>query len=196
MKSPRLILAILVVARAVVSACPAADVEEMVFLQFPSGDVRDVVSAYNRLTGLKVVPDDMVQGTINVALVRQIPKLKAIAFIEQSLFANGYSMVQIDEGTVRVVGIGKEPRDEGIPLVSKAEDIPANERLISFAIKLQFRQPEEIIPVLLQQTGASQALGNIFAADPAARAVIVTERPRIIRNLIELIKEIDVPKRK
>ena len=181
---------------AIALACIATGAEDQATLQLANTDVREVLAAYERLTAFKIVTDSGAIGMVKIRIAQPIPKAEAIAMIEQTLFANGYSLIQLDQDTIRVVGIGKNARNEGIPFVSKAEDIPASERLISFVIKLQFRQPEELVPILLRHTAASPALGNILVADPTARAIIVTDRSSIVRNLIKLVKEIDVPKRK
>jgi general secretion pathway protein D len=160
-----------------------------------NSDVNQLLDFYEHLTGSKIIRDNQVLGQVNLVVNQPVPKAKAIELIEQALFANGFSIIEPNKETLRIVGLGKNPRTEGIPLISKAEDIPVAERLISFVIKLQFREPEEILKVLHQHVAPSPSMGITLVPDPTARAIIVTERSSVVRNLIKLVKEIDIQKR-
>jgi general secretion pathway protein D len=179
---------------AVAISAITAGAEDQIVLQFPNTDVRDLLVFYERLTACKIVVDNQVIGQITLTSGQPVSKAKAIELIEQALFANGFSIIEPSKDMLRIISPGKNPRSEGIPLITKPEDIPTGERLISFVIKLQFRQPDEILSVLRQHAAPSPSLGIVLVPDPTARAIIVTERSSTVRNLIKLVKEIDVQK--
>mgnify|MGYP003576807582 CR=1 FL=1 len=187
------LIASLIVAAA--SGSASAFAEAQVQMQFPNSDVKNVLAFYEGLTGRKIVADNQVIGQVNLVVDEPIPKAKAIELIEQVLFAYGFFIIEPNTDTLRIVGPGKNPRSEGVPLISKSEDIPTSERLISFVIKLQSREPDEILKVLHQHVAPSPSLAVTLPPDPTARAIIVTERSSVVRNLIKLVKEIDVAKR-
>ena len=183
-----------IVGVAVLTMTAAAD--DQVMLQFPNTDVNAVLDFYEHLTGFHIVRDNQVIGQVSVVTPQRVAKEKAVELIEQTLFSNGFSIIQSSKDTVRIVGIGKNPVSEGIPFVSKVEDIPAGERLISFAIKLQFRQPGELIRVLREAQPPSPNGTGLLMPDAASRSIIVTDRTSVVRRLIGLVKEIDVRKAK
>src|SRR5438270_9085586 len=92
--------------------------DSLVALQFPNADVKDVVQLYEKLTGFRIVQDNFVQGKITVTTQQPVEREKAIELIEKTLMSNGYSLVQTEKDVVQIVGMGKNPRSVGIPIIS------------------------------------------------------------------------------
>jgi general secretion pathway protein D len=166
--------------------------DKTVTLQFPNSDVVDVLRYYEQITGKKLIMDNFVQGKVNIALSRAVPRDEAIKIIEMNLLMNGYSLVPAGDDIVKVIGTGRSPRNAGIPLISDEADIPEGEHVISFLFKLRFADPVELQQVLGQYLSPPQAYTS-FLALPKAGSILITENSSVIRTLIRIVDQIDVP---
>ncbi|HVF71886.1 MAG TPA: secretin N-terminal domain-containing protein [Chthoniobacterales bacterium] len=169
---------------------PVAD--RTVTLQYPNSDVADVLHLYGNLTGKKLIMDNFVQGKVNIFISKPVPKDEAIKIIEINLLLNGYSLVPAGDDIVKVIGTGRSPRNAGVPLISDEADIPAGEHVISFLFKLRFADPVELQQVLGQYLSPPQAYTS-FLALPKAGSILITENSSVIRTLIRIVDQIDVP---
>ncbi|HEX8076466.1 MAG TPA: secretin N-terminal domain-containing protein, partial [Chthoniobacterales bacterium] len=161
-------------------------------LQFPNSDVVDVLHRYEQLTGKKLIMDNFVQGKVSIFLSRAVPRDEAIKIIEMNLLMNGYSLVPAGDDIVKVIGTGRSPRNAGIPLISDEADIPEGEHVITFLFKLRFADPVELQQVLGQYLSPPQAYTS-FLALPKAGSILITENSSVIRTLIRIVDQIDVP---
>src|SRR5256714_2527875 len=166
--------------------------DRMVTLQFPNSDVVDVLRYYESLTGKKLIMDNFVQGKVNIALSRPVPREEAIKIIEMNLLMNGYSLVPAGGDIVKVIAPNKSPRNAGVPLVSDEADIPEGEHVVTFLFKLRYADPVELQQVLGQYLQPPQAYTS-FLALPKASAILITENSAVIRSLIRIVDQIDVP---
>lgn len=166
--------------------------DKTVTLQFPNSDVVDVLHLYEQLTNKKLIMDNFVQGKVNIFLSRAVPKDEAIKIIEMNLLMNGYSLVPAGDDIVKVIGTGRSPRNAGIPLISDEADIPEGEHVISFLFKLRYADPVELQQVLGQYLSPPQSYTS-FLALPKSGSILITENSAVIRNLIHIVDQIDVP---
>src|SRR2546423_3949067 len=166
--------------------------DKTVTLQFPNSDVVDVLHLYDQLTNTKLIMDNFVQGKVNIFLSRAVPKDEAVKIIEMNLLMNGYSLVPAGDGIVKVIGTGRSPRNAGVPLVSDEADIPEGEHVVSFLFKLHYADPVELQQVLGQYLSPPQSYTS-FLALPKASAILITEHSAVIRSLIRIVDQIDVP---
>jgi type II secretion system protein D len=161
-------------------------------LQFPNSDVVDVLRFYETLTGKKLIMDNFVQGKVSIFLSRPVPRDEAIKIIEMSLLMNGYSLVPAGGDIVKVIGSNRSPRNAGVPLVSDEADIPAGDQVITFLFKLRYADPVELVQVLGQYLSPPQAFTS-FLALPKSSSILITENSAVIRSLIHIVDQIDVP---
>ena len=173
-------------------SAPAQVPDKTVTLQYPNSDVVDVLHLYETLTGKKLIMDNFVQGKVNIFLSKPVPKDEAIQIIEMNLLMNGYSLVPAGDEIVKVIGANRSPRNAGVPLVSDEADIPPGEHVVSFLFKLRFADPVELQQVLGQYLAPPQAYTS-FLALPKASAILITENSAVIRSLIRIVDQIDVP---
>src|SRR5437764_7164694 len=166
--------------------------DKTVTLQFPNSDVVDVLHLYEQLTNTKLIMDNFVQGKVNIFLSRAVPKDEAIKIIEMNLLMNGYSLVPAGDGIVKVIGTGRSPRNAGVPLISDEADIPEGEHVVSFLFKHRYADPVELQQVLGQYLSPPQSYTS-FLALPKASAILITENSAVIRSLIRIVDQIDVP---
>lgn len=172
------------------SAPPGAP--EMVTLQYPNSDVADVLRLYETLTGKKLIMDNFVQGKVNIFVAKPIPRDEAIKMIEINLLLNGYSLVPAGDEIVKVIGTGKNPRTAGVPIISDEALIPSGDHVISFLFKLRFADPTELQQVLGQYLSPPQPYTS-FLALPKSSSILVTENSSVIRSLVDIINQVDIP---
>jgi len=155
-------------------------------------DVADVLHLYETLTNKKLVMDNFVQGKVTIFISKPVPRDEAIKIIEMNLLMNGYSLVPAEGDIVKVVGTGKNPRGAGVPIISDDADIPAGDHVISFLFKLRYADPIELQQVLGQYLSPPQTYTS-FLALPKSSSILVTENSSVIRSLVHIIDQVDIP---
>ena len=165
---------------------------DMVQVQFPNSDVADVLRFYEQLTGKKLVMDNFVQGKVNIFIAKQIPREEAIKIIEMNLLMNGFSLVPAEGDIMKVIGTGKNPRTAGVPVLSDESEIPDGEHVVSFLFKLRYADPTELQQVLSQYLSPPQPYTS-FLALPKSGSLLVTESTAVIRKLVTIIDQVDIP---
>lgn len=175
------------------AATPPPGAPDTVALQYPNSDVQDILRLYETLTGKKLVMDNFVQGKVNIFIAKPIPRDEAIKIIEINLLMNGYSLVPAGDGIIKVLGTGKNARSAGVPIISDESMIPPGEHVISFLFKLRFADPTELQQVLGQYVNPPSGAYTSFLALPKASAIIVTENSSVIRSLVNIINQVDIP---
>ena len=168
---------------------PAAD---RVDIQFPHNSVVDVLAFYEKLTGRRIIRDSNLAGPeLSIMVAEKVSRADAIKLIESSLLLNGYSIVPVDETTVKVLGPARTPRSEGLPLFRETSQIPPDgDKVVSFYQQLSFVSPEEAISVLKQvvQINTFGALAPV----PNTNAVIITDKTPVVRKALAILSLIDV----
>jgi type II secretion system protein D len=166
--------------------------DRTVTLQYPNSDVADVLHLYGTLTGKKLIMDNFVQGKVSIFLTRPVPREEAIKIIEINLLMNGYSLVPAEGDIVKVIGTNRSPRSAGVPILSDEADLPPGEQVVSFLFKLNYADPVELQQVLGQYLQPPQTYSS-FLALPKSSSILVTENSAVIRRLVRIIEQVDVP---
>jgi len=167
---------------------------EMVKLTFPNADIRDVLTQYELLVGKHIIYDNTVQGQVNIN-VPEVPKEEAVRIIEITLLMNGYHLVPSDSdpNLIKATGIGRSPRQVGVPILAEPEPIPEGEQVIMYLVKLQYADPTELAQVLQQAMPASrQEYAPNIVPLPKAQSIIITENTAILRGLMRIIRAADL----
>jgi type II secretion system protein D len=108
-----------------------------------------------------------------------------------SLALNGISLIPAGRDIVQVVGAGQNPRKAAVPIISDLADIPAGNPVISFLFRLQYADPQELQQVLMAYFQGSSGSINILAL-PKSSSLLVTQNADIIRQLANVIQQVDV----
>ena len=163
-----------------------------VSVTFPHTSVIDVLNYYESLTGKRLIRDSNLAGPeLSIMVSQPVPKQEAIKLIESSLLLNGYSIVPVDDQTVKILGPSRAPRTEGLPLYMDSMALPKEgDRVVSFYKPLAFISPEEAIAVL-EQVVQRNAFGS-FAPVPNTNAIILTEKTPVIQKALGVLNLIDV----
>src|SRR5213082_119600 len=165
--------------------------EDRVKLQFPNSDVQDVLRLYEQLTGKRVIMDNFVQGKVNIFLTNDPTREEAIQIIKISLLMNGFSLVPEDPDIVKVIGTGKNPRGQGVPIISDQADIPSSDQVVSYLFMLRYADPVELQQVLGQYLSPPQTYTSVLPL-PKSSSILITENSTVIRGLAKIIDQIDV----
>jgi general secretion pathway protein D len=128
---------------------------------------------------------------VNIFITKDVSREEAIKIIEMSMGLNGISLVPAGKDLIDVVGAGQNPRKAPVPIVSDLADIPQGNPMISFLFHLQYADPQELQQVLMAYFQGSSGTINILAL-PKASALLVTQNADIIRQLANVINQIDV----
>jgi type II secretion system protein D len=173
-------------------AQPDGTAAERVNIQFPKNSIIDVLAFYENLTGKKMIRDSNLAGPeLTIMAAQPVSRAEAIKMIESSLLLNGYSIVPVDEQTIKVLGPSRAPRTEGLPLYIESGALPkSGDQVVSFYQPLAFISPEEAITVL-NQVIQLNAYGMI-APVPNTNALIITDKTPVIRKALGVLALIDV----
>ena len=168
--------------------------ESTVQLGFPNASVNDILSFYEMLTDKRLVRDSLLaQGSpLTIVVPGQVPRSEAIRLIEASLLLNGYTLVPVDDKTVKVLGPSKFPRAEGIPIYSTPYLLPNTDQVVSYFMKLSYLSPQEAAQLFQTFVSPPKAYTS-FTPVPNVQAVLITENVPIIQQLIALQAMVDVP---
>ena len=160
-------------------------------LQFPNTPLSQILLVYEDLTGLKIIRDAAAeQATVSIETTGELPKDRAIMFIEKSLLLNGYSFVPAGEGMVKLLTEGKKPQTEGAPLFESAADLPETDQVVSFVALLKYLNPEDAVKAI-DQIIPRHSYG-VLVPVPNAKALIIVENSNTIRSILELLERLDV----
>ena len=113
---------------------PTPSAEEGISIQFPHTSVAEVLTVYEKLTGKRLIRDSNLAGPeLSIMVADPIPRKEAISLIESSLLLNGYTVVPVDEKTVKILGPSRPPRSEGLPLYLEESQLPQDgDKIVSF----------------------------------------------------------------
>lgn len=190
---PRVLLWTLAVA--LLCAVPGdARAEQINWVNVPIGEF--VIPRYEAISGKRLMVDGTVAGsTITINSQIDMSNAEAVEFIKGSLLLNGFAIVGKDEKTdVLINAAGKSPM--GIKLdptiyIEGGKDLPAGDQLITYVMKLQFVAPEDALRVF--QTVARPSPYSTIAPVANVNAIVITDNVPLVRALIQLKNEIDVP---
>lgn len=188
-----LITAALFVSGGSAGAQPAPTIgEELVEIQMPNAPATQVIEFWEMLTGRRLVRDANLAGpNLTIQVPGRIPKRDAIALIESALLLNGYSIVPLDEKTSTLLGPGRSPLGQAIPLYADPSLLPPGEELASYFMLLNYISPQDALAVFNSYVSL-RPQGTIVAV-PNSNAIVITDTTTLIRRLIALQRFIDVP---
>lgn len=160
-------------------------------LQFPNTPLSQILLVYEDLTGLKIIRDaNAEQATVSIETTGELPKDKAIMFIEKSLLLNGYAFVPSGEGMVKLLAFdAKKPQTEGAPLIESAMELPLTDQVVSFVILLKYLSGEDAIKAI-DQVIPRHSYG-VLTPVPNAKALVITENSNTIRSILGLLERLD-----
>lgn len=149
---------------------------------------RVIVSAQAATAEFSFIQDASPTDPLTYAQAAEL--LKKAATIENFVFVPDGSDPNLDILTFSTGGIN--PKSRGVPVFTEGDTLPEGDAVISYVMNLQYLKPEAAVATFNQVVGQFGAYGSI-APVANASAVIITENTSLIRRLVDLKKEIDVP---
>ena len=154
-----------------------------------------VIPRYEAISGKRLMVDGSVAGssiTINSQI--DMEPEEAIEFIKGSLLLNGFAIIEKDEKTdVLINAAGKSP--VGIKLDPRiyltADDLPDGDRIVTYVMKFDYISPEDALRVF-QVVSRPNPYSSI-APVANVNAIVITDNVPLVKTLVELKDQIDVP---
>jgi general secretion pathway protein D len=166
--------------------------DDKIDLKLDGVDVHEVLTLYQQLTGAKLITSGLVAGRISVSTPARLSKQEAIDLIEKAMFAGGLSLLNGPCGEVRVLGIGENPRGQGVPVFERTEDLPQNQRVLAFVTRLHNRKATELLALLTAQYPPRVSELPSFVVDEKKNTIIVTDYTDSVKRIVALIRTLDV----
>ena len=171
------------------TAAPSGD---MVEIGFPGNPVSEVLSLYELLSGKRLVRDANLAGpNLTVIVPGKVSKADAISLLESALLLNGYTLVPVDDSTVKVLGTGKSPLGEGVPLYADPASLPQSEQVVSYFMLLKYISTKDAMAVF--EKYVTPRTGGSIVPVPNSNAIVISDNTPLIRRLINLQRLLDVP---
>lgn len=167
-------------------------------MQFSNNPVADLLAIYEKLTGFTLIKDtNIFEGaTISLVTPKQVPKTEAIKLIEASLLANGYAIVSDPGGTTAKILPARNQSanavqfSHGVKFFTSPKDIPDNESIVSYFMKLDYLSPEDAATMLSGHVGLG-AYGRITAVTTPP-GLLITESATVVKQLISIREAVDI----
>lgn len=171
---------------------------DQVVMQFATNPVADILAIYEKLTGLTLIKDSNIFEGAQISLVtpKPVPKAEAIKLIEASLLANGYAIVTEPGGTsakilpARNQSANAVQFSHGVRFYTNAKEIPDNESIVSYFMKLDYLTPEDAANMFSGHVGLG-AYGRITAVTTPP-GLLITESATVVKQLISIRESVDV----
>ena len=154
-----------------------------------------VIPRYEEISGKRLMVDNTVAAsTITITSDLEMSKEEALEFIKGSLLLNGFAIVEKDEKTdVLINAAGKSP--VGIKLDPRVyvdeADLPPGDRLVTYVMKFDYISPEDALRVF--QVVARPSPYSTIAPVANVNAIVITDNVPLVRALIKLRAQIDIP---
>jgi len=162
-------------------------------IQYIDMPLSEVIRDFELYSGKRVIRDAAIMAsTVNIETSTPMPITEGLVFVEKSLLLNGFALVPAGKNTLKLIGWagGKQPRSEGVPIFSRAEDLPTDDEVVSYIMPLNNVEPSKAIEAF-STIVPNHAYGSITPLENAA-ALVITENASVIRTLIALKEHIDV----
>ncbi len=163
----------------------------------PTATLDDVIAEYEANTGVTVLHPSGMQGSVAISVNGKLTKREYIDYLKAILMVNGYTIYQYGEKLHIIAVAGQntgafpaEPPKNGHPVFTKEADLPERDEFVNYFMKLDYLAPQDATTIL--GTTPPHAGGKITAI-PSAGGLLITESVPVVRSLIAIKNEIDIP---
>lgn len=166
-------------------------VSDQITVQLPNNPVTEVAGFYEALTNKRMILDSALAGpNLSISVNQPVSREEAVALIEAALILNGYTMIPVDDRTVKLLGPTKQARSESIPLYTDPSQLPDGEGIVSYFMPFRFIKVDEAQAIFTQYVSL-RPFGSIVPV-PSVNALVVTENIPLVRRMIGLKQLVDV----
>jgi general secretion pathway protein D len=165
------------------------------FSNYQNTPVSSILDIYEQLSGKHLIRDAAITGLPPVTInATGVGKEQFLRLVEATLLLNGVAIIPVDNETAKVVFNGvsnRNSRSEGVKLFANANDIPADDEVVSYYMPLTYISPTEAVGIFTNQAPVHSY--GAYIPVPTAQAVVITENTAVVRELIALKQLIDIP---
>jgi general secretion pathway protein D len=163
---------------------------EPVTLNFSNADIEAVARTMASITGVNVVVDPRVKGTLNLVTEKPVSQTVAMNQFLAALRLQGYTMVE-SAGLYKVVPEADAKLQSGGVTVS--EGSPASSGAVGSQIatqifKLNFESANNLVPILRPLISPN----NTINANPGNNSLVITDYSDNLRRIAKIIASLDV----
>ncbi|WP_367872652.1 secretin N-terminal domain-containing protein [Luteolibacter sp. Populi] len=161
----------------------------------PKIDGQGLAELYTEMTGRRVtVSNEAIAAEFRFVQRGPITYGEATRLLKEAALLGGFVFVPSGENHDRLMFSQSPGSVQGSPLptITDPADLPEGEQVVTFVMPLKFIKPQEmerLFTAVVRQFGSYGSIASV----PNASSVIITESSSLIRRLIDLQKEIDVP---
>jgi len=154
---------------------------------------------YEEHTGKRVIMSAQVSQA-EVFFVQRGPMTHkmVVDLLTKSLLGDGLAFIPdpLDPDIVRLQPSGPINGTGAIPkgYINDEFELPTTDELVTYRMEFQYLKPEDALKVFQSALGQLSASGNITAV-PNAASLMITENSNLIRQMIKIQKDIDLPTR-
>ncbi len=160
---------------------------DKISLNFQNIEIRSVLQLLAEFTGLNIVTDDSVQGTITLHL-QNIPWDQALSII---LKTRGLAERQI--GNVILVAPAKDIADREKEELQSHNQIQDMSPLRSELIQVNYARATDVAQLIQSQQGSLLSTRGKISTDTRTNTIWLLESNQKLDELRELIKKLDIP---
>jgi general secretion pathway protein D len=163
-------------------------------ITFIATPLAEVLSEYHRVTGRRVLKDrGLENSTVTIDVPGKFSDEEYRTIIEKGLLMHGYALVPSGDNFDKLVATeqGSMPSTQNVPMILRAEDIPATDQIVTYVMELNHIGSEDA-KAAFQDIIPLHPYGKMLAV-PNVRSLIITEASQTIRAYLELAKRVDQP---
>lgn len=168
--------------------------DDKITISFPNIPLPVILAEYENLTGKLIVRDSAVLGaSLSIETQKELTPAEAAQFIEKSLLLNGYALIPNGKDTLKIIAFsdGKQPISEGVPVITRREQLPETDEVVTYLVPLNYLSPAD----------ATKELGEIFTVHSygkvvgleSASALSITENAFTIQKMLQVLERLDLP---
>lgn len=155
----------------------------------------DILPVYEELIGKKIIVESTITDAVTMTINTQqeMNREEAIRFYEDSFLMNGFAILPVDDRTVKFVSVATNPETStgAVRIYREGDEVPDLDDTVGYIMKFANVSADEASRTF--QAFTRSTTGGYIPA-PDGLTMIITESGRVIKSLIDLKREIDVPR--
>jgi len=161
-----------------------------VSVTFVKADIANVLAFLSLASGVPIVLNGEIKGTVTITSVNKVPLTMAYDVINSALRVQGYTMVgTLKDKLVRVEPLKGLADKPSVQKGAKVENIGTSDTIITQVIPLQYLNATRLLGEIRSLVPTDQA--NLLAEN-STNALIMTDSEANVRHIVQLVNLLDV----
>ena len=167
---------------------PLVDKVQITF--FNSSVLDELVPFYEIISGRDLVPQPHIGGaTLSMSFSHPVSHEAAVTLVEHAFFAADLALVDAADGTIILCGPKTNPTILAANVYESADALPKAERVCVLSLKLKYRLPSELIPLIEKSLGKS--IYSALVGDDKTKTLIITNKTSVLHGAAKLVEILD-----